>query len=218
MTEMGKTCILIHYHEIAIKGGNRKWFETIFARNIKNQLEGLVHGKISANSARVFVLDIEPEEWPEYAHRLKNVLGLMNATLMIQVPAELEEIKNTAAALIENRPFETFRVSARRQYKNFPLSSGTLNVEVGAHLQELCGKPVRLKGADLDVKIEVVKDYAYIGADKIKGYGGLPVGVSEKALVLLSSGIDSPVAAFEMLKRGVDPVYVHFHSAPVTSR
>ncbi len=218
MTGMGKSCILIHYHEIAIKGGNRKWFENIFARNIKKQLQGLPHGKISANSARVFVLDTAPHLWPEYARRLKNVMGLMNATLMTRIPAELEEIKHTAAELIENRTFETFRVSARRQYKNFPLSSGTLNTEVGAHLQKLCGKPVRLKGADLDVKIEVVKDYAYIGADKIRGYGGLPVGVSEKALVLLSSGIDSPVAAFEMLKRGVNPIYVHFHSAPVTSR
>ncbi len=218
MTDLGKYCILIHYHEIAIKGGNRKWFENIFARNIKLQLTGLTHGKISANSARVFVLNVNPEQWPEYASRLKNVMGLMNATLMIQIVSGLDDIKATAAQLIEDITFETFRVSARRQYKNYPLSSGTLNQEVGAHLQELCGKPVKLKGADLDVKIEIVKDFAYVGVKKIRGYGGLPVGVSEKAVSLLSSGIDSPVASFEMLKRGVSLIYVHFHSAPVTSR
>jgi thiamine biosynthesis protein ThiI len=120
--------------------------------------------------------------------------------------------------LRSGKEFENFRVSARRQYKTFPMTSGELNVEVGAYIQPIVNKPVKLKGAGLEIYIEIVKGMAYVGVDRISGHGGLPVGVSETAVSLLSSGIDSPVSSFEMIKRGVDLTYVHFHSAPSTSR
>ncbi|MBC8479485.1 MAG: tRNA 4-thiouridine(8) synthase ThiI [FCB group bacterium] len=215
---MEKPCILIHYHEIAIKGGNRDWFEKIFVRNVRKQLTGLPCSKVVSANGRVFVFDIDRARWDEYAQRMKCIMGLVNATLMSQITADLDLMKAEAKKLLPADGFETFRVSARRQYKNYPLTSNQVNMEVGGFIQEICQKPVKLKNPDLDIIIEIVKDMAYVGVEKIKGYGGLPVGVGEKAVSLLSSGIDSPVSSFEMLKRGVNLVYIHFHSAPVTSR
>ncbi len=213
-----KHCILIHYHEISIKGDNRRWFEKIFIRNVRTQIKPLPFTSIEINAARVFIFGIDHSRWNEYAISLKKVMGLMNAHLMHRVDAEMELINQKAAQLILGKEFESFRVSSKRQYKNFPLTSQEINRQVGAHLQPLCKKPVKLKGADLEVVIELVKGKAYIGVDKIGGVGGLPVGSGEKAVSLISSGIDSPVSSFEMIKRGVDLSYVHFHSAPATSR
>ena len=211
-------CILIHYHEISLKGDNRTWFEKIFKRNVRTQVKPLPFTSVETNAARVFIFGVDANRWNEYATTLKKVMGLMNAHLMHRVEPKMDTIKATAAELISHKEFETFRVSTKRQYKNFPFTSQEVNQEIGAHLQPLCNKRVKLKGADLDVVIELVKGKAYIGVDKIRGYGGLPVGTGERAISLLSSGIDSPVSSFEMIKRGVNLSYVHFHSAPATSR
>ena len=212
-------CILIHYHEISIKGGNRNWFEKIFIRNVKKQLSPLPFSRVVLNGARVFIYGIHVDLWNEYSKRLKCVLGLKNATIMTEVSGkDLQNIKDAAVKLIDGREFDNFRVSAKRQFKNYPYSSMDINREVGATIFNEFKKPVKLKGADLDLIIEIVKNTAFLGVDKIVGYGGLPVGVGETAVSLLSSGIDSPVSSFEMLKRGVSLTYVHFHSVPSTSR
>jgi thiamine biosynthesis protein ThiI len=210
-------CILIHYHEISIKGDNRQWFEKIFARNVRKHIKDLPSTSVEVFAARVLIYGVDETRWDAYSDRLRQVMGLMNAHLVVRAPAELETIKSISAELIQHRTFENFRVSSRRQYKSFPLTSHQINMEVGAHLQPLCDKPVKLKGADLDVKIELVKGTAFIGVDKMRGFGGLPVGSGEKAISLISSGIDSPVSSFEMIKRGVSLSYVHFHSAPATN-
>ncbi|MBC8311951.1 MAG: tRNA 4-thiouridine(8) synthase ThiI [Candidatus Marinimicrobia bacterium] len=213
-----KACILIHYHEISLKGDNRGWFEKVFKRNVRAQVKPLPFTSVETNAARVFIFGVDANRWDEYATALKKVMGLMNAHLMHSVEPEMDAIKSTAAELISHKEFETFRVSTKRQYKNFPYTSQEVNREIGAHIQPICNKRVKLKGADLDVVIELVNSKAYIGVDKIRGYGGLPVGTGERAISLLSSGIDSPVSSFEMIKRGVSLSYVHFHSAPATSR
>ena len=213
-----KACILIHYHEISLKGDNRGWFEKVFKRNVRTQVKPLPFTSVETNAARVFIFGVDADRWIEYAAELKKVMGLMNAHLMHSVEPEMDDMKSTAAELIATKEFETFRVSTKRQYKNFPFTSQEVNREIGAHLQPLCNKRVKLKGADVDVVIELVKGKAYIGVDKIRGYGGLPVGTGERAVSLISSGIDSPVSSFEMIKRGVNLSYVHFHSAPATSR
>ena len=213
-----KTCILIHYHELSLKGDNRVWFEKIFKRNLRKQVKPLPFTDIATKAARVFIFGIDANRWNEYSTKLKKVMGLINAHLMHGVEPVLETIKVTSAELIGQKKFESFRVSTKRQYKGFELTSQELNQEIGAHLQSICNKPVKLKGADLNVVIELVNGRAYIGVDKIQGYGGLPVGTGENAISLISSGIDSPVSSFEMIKRGVSLSYVHFHSAPATSR
>ena len=214
----GNYCILIHYHEIAIKGDNRRWFENILKKNIRKQLNGLPFKSASLNAARIFIFGIDESLWEQYSLRLKKVMGLKYASLMLQTSDDYEEIKSTALEIIAGEEFDTFRVSARRQYKNYPMTSQEINCDLGAAIQEKYQKPVKLKGADLDVKINLIKGMAYLGYKKVSGFGGLPVGCSEKALSLISSGIDSPVASFEMLKRGVNLSYIHFHSAPATNR
>ena len=211
-------CILIHYHEIALKGKNRSWFERCLIRNVKRQLTGLPLLKIHLTAARIFCFGIDECKWNEYAKRLKKVMGIKHAILMTQVKDDIDTIKSVAAAQLKGLEFSSFRVSARRQYKDFHLSSQEINITVGQHLQSTYLKPVKLKNADMDVVIEMVKGMAYIGHERIYGFGGLPVKTSEQAISMISSGIDSPVSSFEMLKRGVELTYVHFHSAPATSR
>ena len=214
----GNLCILIHYHEISLKGKNRSWFERCLIRNIKRQLMGLPLSKVHLTAARIICFGVDKSYWHEYADRLKKVMGIKHATLVDQLESDIELVKESAAKQLEDVDFKTFRISTKRQYKEFPLSSQEVNEKVGEHIQSIYIKPVDLKNAELDMKIELVKGMAYVGYERIQGYGGLPVGTSEHAVSMISSGIDSPVASFEMLRRGVDLSYVHFHSSPATSR
>jgi len=211
-------CILIHYHEIALKGNNRNWFERRLIKNIKRQLFGLPFTIVQLNAARIFCFGIDESLWNNYAQRLRKVMGIKHAILMTQVKDDIDTIKSVAVAQLKGLEFASFRVSARRQYKDFHLSSQEINITVGQHLQSIYLKPVKLKNADIDLVIEMVKGMAYIGHERIYGFGGLPVKTSEQAISMISSGIDSPVSSFEMLKRGVELTYVHFHSSPATSR
>lgn len=215
---MTNNCILIHYHEISLKGDNRQWFENVFLQNVKENIKDLPCDRVALSGARVYVFGVDPERWAEYANRLGDVMGLSNATLCIQISADLYQLKIAAESQIPEQPFETFRITARRQYKNFPMTTAEINQEIGAHIQQIVQKPVKLKGADLEIFIEVVKGMAYVGSRRVTGFGGLPVGVSESAVSLISSGIDSPVSSFHMMKRGVRLSFVHFHSAPATNR
>ena len=211
-------CILIHYHEISLKGKNRSWFERQLIKNIKRQLFGLPFAMVNLTAARIFCFGIDESLWNDYARRLQKVMGLKHAILMIQVKSDLDKMQTVAANQLEGVEFSSFRMSARRQYKDFHLSSQQINEAVGRHIQSIYLKPVKLKNADVDMVIELVKGMAYIGYKRICGFGGLPIKTSEKAVSMISSGIDAPVASFEMLKRGIDLTYVHFHSAPATSR
>jgi len=211
-------CILIHYHEISLKGKNRSWFERQLINNIKRQLSGLPCTKINLTAARIFCFGIDESLWNDYARRLQKVMGIKYAILVTQVKSDIDKIQTVAANQLEGMDFLSFRVSARRQYKEFHLSSQQINEAVGQHIQSIYLKPVKLKNADVDIGIELVKGMAYIGYKRIHGFGGLPIKTSEQAVSMISSGIDSPVASFEMLKRGVDLTYVHFHSVPSTSR
>jgi len=210
--------ILIHYHELGLKGNNRNWFEKVFRNNIKKHLKDLPYHSIKLLGARVFINQIEPEKWPDYKNKLMNVMGLSNATLVYKVEPEIQNFNFISKKLIKNNNFNSFKVHARRQYKDFPLTSMEMNIQVGEFIQNICGKPVKLKKPDLTMYIEIVNNKGYIGYERIYGYGGLPIGVSEEAISLISSGIDSPVASFELLKRGVYISYVHFHSYPSTTK
>ena len=211
-------CILIHYHEISLKGMNRSWFERRLIRNIKKQLTGLPLTKVHLIAARIICFGINESHWSEYAERLKKIMGIKHATLVEQLKDNIERIQVSASDQIRGVEFNTFRVTTKRQYKQFPLSSQQVNEKVGKHIQSLYLKQVDLKNAELDMVIELVNGMAYVGYKRIHGYGGLPVGTSEHAVSMISSGIDSPAASFEMLQRGVDLSYVHFHSSPATSR
>jgi len=215
---MSQYCILIHYHELALKRDNKSWFERIFQSNIKKQIEGLPHKNINTYASRVFIYGIDENKWNDYKYKLKNVMGLKNAILMQKINAEIDLIKNIANNITSNLSFKTFRITTKRQDKGFKFTSHKINEIIGSTVYEKTKKTVSLKKPELNILIEIVRGQAFIGHKKIEGYGGLPNGTGETAISLLSSGIDSPVASFQILKRGVKLIYVHFHSAPATNK
>ena len=213
-------CILIHYDEIATKLGNRSWFEKQLIQNIKNQISHLKHSKVQRFAGRVFVNHINYKDKDIYIKKLKNVMGVSSVHIMLRISASIDLIKQRSIDILDSHQneFNSFKVLTKRQNKSFKMSSQEINSEVGDVIRRTFSKNVKLKTPELEFRIEIVDDFALIGFQKIKGYGGLPVGTGEQALSLISSGIDSPVASFKMLKRGVQLSYVHFHSAPATGQ
>jgi len=220
MTSSIRNCILVHYDEIAIKLGNRSWFERQLVKNIKNQIKGLPFSNIKKFSARIFINDIDISKANQYISKLTNVMGISSVHLMRDVISDILEIKENSLQLLdlEKDNFKTFKIFTKRQNKSLPYTSQDLNAIVGELICTKLGKKVNLKNPDMELRIELVEDSAFIGCQSNSGFGGLPIGCGEKALSLISSGIDSPVASFKMLKRGVQLSYIHFHSAPATGQ
>ena len=215
---MNQYCILIHYHELGLKKDNKTWFEKIFQQNISTHINNLKFQNINTYASRVLIYGINQKKWKFYREKLKNVMGLKNATLMIKTDADIDKIKQIAKKLTEKMNFNSFRITTKRQDKGFKLTSQEINEIVGASVQKITNKSVSLNNPDLNIIIEIVRGQAFVGSDKVEGYGGLPNGSCETAVSLLSSGIDSPVASFQILKRGVKIIYIHFHSSPATNR
>ena len=209
--------ILIHYSEIALKKNNRRFFENIFIQNIKIHIKNLKYKKIYLKAARIFIYDIDISEWMNFKRILQNTMGLKNATLMLECDTNIDSLMNASKTIISKVDFKSYRISTKRHEKSLSFNSQDINVEVGEYIKNLTNKPVNLDFPDLNIIIELLKNKSYVGTDKINGYSGLPANCQEKALSLISSGIDSPVASFEMIKRGVDVDYIHFHSYPATS-
>ncbi|HET6344427.1 MAG TPA: tRNA uracil 4-sulfurtransferase ThiI, partial [Myxococcota bacterium] len=210
--------ILVHYAEVAIKGRNRPRFIKRLCDNIKLALDGLPVSHIQRMSGRLWVHAQEGASFDEEAFvRLRTVFGVATFAPAVRVPLEMTALKNTAWELLADREYKSYRVSARRAFKT-GFSSLEVNQQVGGHLQELRPTPVKLKGADVEVHIEMMPHAAFMYVDKFSGPGGLPVGSSGVVGCLLSGGIDSPVAAHRMQRRGLRQVFVHFHSVPYLSR
>ncbi len=211
-------CILIHYDEIAIKLGNRSWFEKKLVRNIKNKIKSFKYSTIHNFCGRIFINDINQNAQQQFFKALKDVMGISSIHLMVNTNTSIENIEEESIKAVKNYPsdFKTFKILTKRQNKSFSKTSQELNTIIGEAVRVKFNKNVKLKNPDLELRIEIIDDMALIGIQKIQGYGGLPVGTGEKALSLISSGIDSPVASFKMLKRGVQLSYIHFHSSPAT--
>ncbi len=213
-------CVLIHYDEIATKLGNRSWFEKKLTRNIKSQIINLKFSKVQRFAARIFVNHVDYKDKDIYIEKIKNVMGVASVHFMLCIPASIDLIKKKSIDMLEpeKNNFNSFKVLTKRQNKSFNKSSQEVNYEVGDIIRKTFKKEVKLKTPDLEFRIEIVDDLAFIGFQKIQGYGGLPVGTGENALSLISSGIDSPVSSFKMLKRGIQLSYIHFHSYPATGK
>ena len=216
---MNKHVIIVHYHELSLKGKNRNWFEKTLLKNIKRHLYNLPFTNISRLSGRMIIEEIDSSLLDQYINIMSNVIGIRNFILAAETPLDLEQIKNKALEASHSYDKKnSFRISSRRQNKNFKFTTRQINQIVGQHIVDQKGLKVNLDNPDLDILIEIVNDKAFIGTKKIRAFGGLPVGTGESALSLISSGIDSPVASFNIIKRGVSLDYIHFHSAPATSR
>ena len=154
----------------------------------------------------------------EIRHRLTGVFGVAYFAEAWSFPQKIEDLERSAWNLIETRKFQSFRIDTRRADKTFPLTSVEINQRVGAYVKERCGERVDLENAELTCWIEVVEKYALIYVDRLAGPGRPAFGTSGKVVVLLSGGLDSPVAAWKMMKRGCTAIFVHFHSFPYTNK
>jgi tRNA uracil 4-sulfurtransferase len=216
-------CAIIHYHELALKGRNREFFERQLIGNIRTALQDLGVTRIESLRGRLRV--VLPEHLPDplVKERLSVVFGIANFSLAHGMPLNLLEpnldglLKGIGAALSQ-RTFDTFRVTAKRADKRLVLTSMDVEKAVGTYVRELTGKTVKLTAPDLTVYIELLAKDAYYYLEKIQGPGGMPVGVSGTVACLISGGIDSPVAAYRMMKRGCNAVFVHFSGRPLVSR
>ncbi len=208
---------IVHYHEIGLKGRNRSLFENILVRNMTIALTGAGAGKPRKLPGRVLVPLDAGADHGFVAERLTHVFGIANVGLGVGVHAvDADALREIAWDVVRDRDFATFAVRARKAHSDFPLSAREINEKVGAYLLERSGKRVNLSEPDLTCHIEIVGDLVIVYADRVRGAGGLPVGSSGKVVALMSSGIDSPVAAARMMRRGSRVVFAHFHSQPFT--
>ena len=210
--------IVIHYSELGLKKGNRDYFENQLCANINGAVQDCGAERVKRISGRL-LLPLKPDaDLPEIKSRLRRVFGIAYFGEAWASPQAVENLETNAWALIDGRSFKSFRIDARRADKTFPHTSVEINQRVGAYVKERSGARVDLENADLTCWIEVVEKYALIYVERVPGPGGLPVGTGGKVVVLLSGGIDSPVAAWKIIKRGCTPIFVHFHSFPYTNK
>ena len=209
---------LAHYQEIALKGKNRPWFLNRLLRNMRAMLEDLDIQEVRAPMGRVEVVFRNEAEWPEIRDRLSRTFGLANFSLAHRASLDLDALVDAVVEHLPVGPVESFRVRVRRADKRFPLPSPDLERLVGSRVQEARGWKVDLSHPALVIGIEIVPTGAYFYYGKLPGPGGMPVGSSGRVVALLSGGIDSPVAAWRMMKRGCQATLVHFHSYPFVSR
>ncbi len=208
-------CAIVHYHEISLKGGNRPVFLRYLQENLLRATSDLGPVRVVQLPGRI-MLDLAGHPDPDTVRdRLGKVAGIANLALAERTSSSLDALKRAVEGAIADRAFGSFRITARRAFKTFPLSSVELNRVLGAHVLALRpGARVDLAHAELNVHVEVLPGEAFVYCDRRAGAGGLPVGSSGTVAALLSGGIDSPVAAWRMMKRGCRVVFVHFHSVP----
>ncbi len=212
------TVLLVHYHEIALKARNRPLFVNQLVRNLKRATADFPVRRIQKLPGRLLLELAGENAAQEVAERVRRVFGVANCCSALRCDLDLEALKDTAAKALAGRPFQTFRVTARRAYKTFPLTSPQLNEILGTFVLERFPARVDLKNPELTLFVDILPKEAFIYLEKVPGPGGLPVGVAGRVIALLSGGIDSPVAAYRMMRRGCQVSFVHFHGAPFLDR
>ncbi len=200
---------VVHYAEIGTKGENRPFFEKKLVENIK-----LALGK-GYNVKRLYgriVIESRKADAKRAKNILENIPGIANFSFAIKTKLSIADMKKKALLLAQKykENNKTFRIEAKRSNKNFPYNSLRINEMLAGDIIRSCKLKVDLTKPDLTIYVEVAEKNAFIYAEKIQGIGGLPVGTSSKAVCLLSGGIDSPVAAYSMMRRGCKIVFAHF--------
>ena len=205
--------ILIKYGELTTKKGNRNVFIKLLVKNIGSLLNNVDY-KIKYDRVRMY---IEADDIDLVINKLKNVFGIHSIVKCYKVNTNIEEIKSSLVELLSNISFNTFKVETNRADKDFEIPSMEFSRMMGAHILKNINCHVDVHHPDLLVKIEIRKEGTYIYTDEIMGLGGYPVGIQGKGLLMLSGGIDSPVAGYLSLKRGIDLECLYFESPPHTS-
>jgi tRNA uracil 4-sulfurtransferase len=211
--------ILIRYGEISTKGRNRNKFIDKLRISVRKAIEDFPNAVIKADRDRMYVL-LNGEDGIQVADRLKKVFGIQSFSPAIKVEKDIEKMKLAAYGLVSALFSEgkTFKITGKRSDKSFELDTNEINHEFGGYLlNRITGLKVDVRNPDINLQIEVREEAAYLSAETIRGAAGLPVGSGGKAMLMLSGGIDSPVAGYLSMKRGVEVEAVHFASPPFTS-
>jgi thiamine biosynthesis protein ThiI len=206
--------VLIRYHEIALKKGNRQYFTELLKRNLLAAVKDLGTKEIRSLPARLllsFKNDIDPSI---VVQRIGTVFGVANFSIVERTARDIDALRSRILESINGTHFSTFRIETQRGDKTFPLTSPEINRQLGAAVKEKSGARVDLMNAEFTVTVEILPREAFFGFNKVAGAGGLPVGASGRLISLISGGIDSPVAAYRMMQRGCRVIFVHFHGAP----
>ena len=212
------TSFVVHYQEIALKGKNRPWFLKRLVRNLRRAVADLDVKEVKTVMGRIEVVLGPTVDPAAVGERIRTVFGIANYSYAGRAPQDLDAI---AAAILRDfgdRPCASFRVSAKRADKRFPMLSPEIEREIGGRIHEARGWKVDLTHPELTIHVQMLTNDAFYYFGKERGSGGLPTGTAGRVTCLLSGGIDSPVAAWRMMKRGCDVTFVHFHSYPILSR
>ncbi len=217
-----KEIILVKYGEIILKGGNRPRFEKMLIKNIANAIKNIADVRITIAQATIYI-EVKDEQLIDVVcERLMLIFGIVSVTKAAVCEKTIESIEETALSYCKGEllPGRKFKVEAKRSDKKFPLNSVQLAIEVGGFLHEACeGLIVDVHSPEVTVQVEVRDDHAFVYCreNRRKGQGGMPIGTGGKATLLLSGGIDSPVAGHMIAKRGIELDAVNFFSFPYTS-
>ena len=210
--------IVVHYGELGLKGRNRPVFLHTLMRNLERALSSLGEGSIQQHSGRLLLSASKEVSWQELEQRLLQVFGVANFSRCWTAPHDLEAVKQAVNRALHGRTFGSFRITARRAFKELPWGSQEISRVLGSHVMATHATRVDLRNPELVVHVEVIPRNTLIYVEKTEGAGGLPVGTGGMLLGLLSGGIDSPVAAYRMMKRGCQVNFIHFHSYPFLDR
>src|SRR6266850_4418568 len=210
--------IVVHYQEIALKGKNRPWFLGRLVRNLRRALSDL-----DVVAVRLLMGRIEIQLGPDTSReavgeRVRRTFGIANFSYARRTALDIDTIARAILDDLGERTPSSFRVSVRRADKRFPMTSPQVEREIGGRIKQARGWAVNLDEAELTIHVELLSNEAFYFFGKERGPGGLPTGTAGRVTCLLSGGIDSPVAAHRMMKRGCMVSFVHFHSYPILSR
>lgn len=213
---------IVRCGEVALKGMNKPYFERILVERIRKNLKNIKGSKVSRKEGLIFVRTPLESDTKEVIAEISKVFGVSSVSPAFEVESNLDAIGLKAVefmnSMIENESVKTFKVEAKRADKNFPIKSPEIAARVGACVLKGCKVlKVDVHNPDCHLFVDLRVDKTYIYTEKINGLGGLPLGTNGRGMVLLSGGIDSPVAAWMMAKRGMVIDAVHFHSYPYTS-
>ena len=210
--------VVVHYKELALKGKNRPWFIQLLVRNIKVALAGLHVASVRSIMGRIELALGDDTPWDDLRARLGRVFGIANFSYANRGPHDFDALASAILKDLGDRDAESFRVSATRADKRLPFTSPQVEREVGGLIKVAKGWRVDLDHPALTIHLEMLSDEAFYFFGKEPGAGGMPTGTGGRVACLLSGGIDSPVAAYRMMRRGCSVLLIHFHSYPILSR
>jgi thiamine biosynthesis protein ThiI len=210
--------VLVRYHEIALKGRNRPFFVEKLALNIRRATADLGNFNVQGYAGRVSIEYPDSVEWTLVEERLRRMFGIANFSRVLEAPRDLAGLEAAVLESVAGRELGSFRVTTRRSDKQFPHRSAEIDRVLGSAVALATGAPVNLSKPDTTLYVEVLHQRILFSFERLRGPGGFPVGSAGRVMALLSGGIDSPVAAWRMMKRGCSVQLVNFHAFPLQDR